>query len=271
MDKSYILIIKGFIIGLGKIIPGVSGSLLAISMGIYDKALDVIGNFFRDIKNNIKFLMPIGIGLLLAIIFFGNIISFLLTKHYFITMMLFLGLIVGGVPSLFKTFYKTKIKTKDYYFLLIVSIICIVFNLFFLNYGIFIRNLLTNSIIYWIVIGFIDALTMIIPGISGTAIFMTLGCYEEIINMYANPLGNINCIIPFIIGVISTILLLTKIISWLFKNSKKSMYLIIIILLIMSLVSLISNVLISTITILQLCLGIFLFFIGFLVSYVMEN
>lgn len=271
MDKIYILIIKGFIIGLGKIIPGVSGSLLAISMGIYDKALNSIGNFFKDVKNNIKFLMPIGIGLLLAIIFFSNIISFFLIKHYFITMMLFLGLIVGGVPSIFKTFYKIKKQTRDYTFLLIFVAGWIIFSLLFSKYGFLIKSILNNSIIYWIAIGFIDAITMIIPGISGTAIFMSLGCFEEIINIYSNPFGNINYIIPFIIGVISTILVSTKIISWLFKNCAKSMYLIIMILLIISLVPLITNILVSNITILQLCLGLFLFFIGFSVSYIMEK
>ena len=51
--KNISLIIKGFFIGVGKIIPGVSGSLLAITMGIYDKLMNSIGNFFCNIKENI--------------------------------------------------------------------------------------------------------------------------------------------------------------------------------------------------------------------------
>lgn len=271
MDKNYVLIIKGFIVGLGKIIPGVSGALLAISMGIYDKALNAISNFFKDIKNNIKFLMPLGIGLLLAIIFCSNIISYFINNYYLITMLLFLGLIIGGIPSLFKTFYKIKINHKDYYFLLIMILIglivyfIIISNIFDINY------LLKYSVIYWLMIGSIDALTMIIPGISGTGIFVMLGCFNDIIYMYANPLVNISSIIPFISGIIITVLLITKLITWLFKNCSKSMYLIILILLIISIISLINNIFSSNFTIFELTIGIVLFIIGFIVTYILEK
>ena len=70
-------ILKGFIIGIGKIIPGVSGSVLAISMGIYDKIIKSISNFFSDIKNNSIFLFKVSIGMIIAISFFSNIIVYL--------------------------------------------------------------------------------------------------------------------------------------------------------------------------------------------------
>ena len=69
------LIIKGIIIGIGKIIPGVSGSMLAISKGIYQKLIDSINNFFKDIKNNSIFLIKVIIGTLISIIFFSNVIN----------------------------------------------------------------------------------------------------------------------------------------------------------------------------------------------------
>lgn len=270
MDKNYILIIKGFIIGLGKIIPGVSGALLAISMGIYDKALDAIGNFFKDIKNNVKFLMPIGIGVLSAIIFFSNIISFLLNKYYVITMLLFLGLIVGGIPSLFKIFNKSKINTKDYFFIFcIIMIIIIVY--FLINNGLNFNNIKDNSVIFWLLIGSVDALTMIIPGISGTAIFVMLGCFNDIINMYANPFNNIKLIIPFIIGIAITIMMVTKLISFLFRNCAKSMYLFIGVLLLFSLVALVNNIFGYLFTISDLIIGLLLFIIGFAITYKFEK
>ena len=73
---------KGFIIGIGKIIPGVSGAILAISLGVYDKALECISNFKSTKKESIKFLFPIGIGVLLSIIFFSKIISISLNITY---------------------------------------------------------------------------------------------------------------------------------------------------------------------------------------------
>ena len=271
MDKGYILIIKGFIIGLGKIIPGVSGALLAISMGIYDKALGVISNFFKDIKYSIKFLMPIGIGILLAIICFSNILSLLLSKYYFVTMLMFLGLIIGGIPSLFKKLYKSKTNKKDYYFVFITIIIVLICYLIMLNNKINLNYIFNYSILYWLIIGAIDALTMIIPGISGTAIFVMLGCYNDIINIYANPFSNVEAILLFMISVAITVLLLTKIIAWLFKNCTKSMYLTIFILLIVSIIALINNIFINPFSLIDLIVGILLFIIGVIIAYILEK
>ena len=80
--NNIILFFKGFIVGLGKIIPGVSGSLLAFSLGIYEKAIDAINNFFSDIKENILFLGKIGLGVVLAILLCSKLIIFLLNHYY---------------------------------------------------------------------------------------------------------------------------------------------------------------------------------------------
>ena len=57
--KNLILFLKGLVIGMGQIIPGVSGGMLAISLGLYDKCISIISNIFDNFKNNIKFLLPI--------------------------------------------------------------------------------------------------------------------------------------------------------------------------------------------------------------------
>ena len=94
------LILKGIIIGIGKIIPGVSGSMLAISMGIYQRLIDSINNFFKDTKNNFKFLLKIGIGIIIAIVFFSKLITSCLNKYYLITMFFFIGLIIGSLNDI---------------------------------------------------------------------------------------------------------------------------------------------------------------------------
>ena len=102
--------IKGFIIGIGKIIPGVSGAMLATIMGVYDKAIFYICNFKNNIKAAIKYLFPIGIGVIVSIILFSKIISLCLDKYYVITMLFFIGLIIGGF-----SFIVNKVNKKDYY------------------------------------------------------------------------------------------------------------------------------------------------------------
>ena len=75
--KNIILILKGFFIGIGKIIPGVSGSLIAVSLGVYDKMIESVQSFFKDIKGNSLFLMKIGTGILIALMIFSKLIGYL--------------------------------------------------------------------------------------------------------------------------------------------------------------------------------------------------
>ena len=101
-------LLKGFIIGIGKIIPGVSGSVLAITLGVYDKSVEYINNFKHNKKESLKYLLPLGIGIIISIIIFSKIITILLDKYYQITMLFFIGLIIGGLPEIIK-----KVKKQD--------------------------------------------------------------------------------------------------------------------------------------------------------------
>ena len=92
--------LKGFIIGIGKIVPGVSGAMLAITLGVYDKAIQAFTGFTSDIKKNFKYLLLLGIGIISSIIVFSKIINYFYTNHYIPTMLFFMGLIIGGIPGL---------------------------------------------------------------------------------------------------------------------------------------------------------------------------
>jgi len=92
---NYKLILKGMVIGLAKIIPGVSGSLLAVSLGIYGIAIEAISHPFKNIKHNIIFLGNVGIGILFSITLCSNVVSYFLSNYFFLTVLLFIGFIVG--------------------------------------------------------------------------------------------------------------------------------------------------------------------------------
>ena len=89
---NIIIILKGIIIGIGKIIPGVSGSVMAISFNVYDKAIYSITNFFDNPKNNAKFIINLGLGIVIGIVLFSKIINYLITNYYFYTSIFFIGL-----------------------------------------------------------------------------------------------------------------------------------------------------------------------------------
>ena len=107
MYKIPILIIKGFIIGIAKIIPGVSGSLVALNLGLYERGIEAISNFFNNVKSNMIFLLNVGIGIIISIIIGSKVIDYALLKFYFPTILLFIGLLIGTIPNLFK---KANIK-----------------------------------------------------------------------------------------------------------------------------------------------------------------
>lgn len=212
--QALILFLKGFIIGIGKIIPGVSGSLLAISMGLYEEILKRVEHLFKNFKNNISFLFPIGLGILFAIILGSKVLLYFFETYYVYTIAFFIGLILGTVPEIIK---KSPKKSKDW---LIISFI------FYIMYFIYTKVELNEfiptfggiSAFYIIFLGFIDAATMIMPGISGTATYMMLGSYTFILNLFAQPFTQIGNCFLFGIGLIIGIFLMIKIVNYSFKN-----------------------------------------------------
>lgn len=218
------LIVKGLIIGLGKIIPGVSGSMLAISLGVYQKMIDSINNFFKDVKRNSVFLLKIGIGVLISIIFLSKLIMKSLSVSYISTIFLFIGLIIGSIGDI-----KEDIEKKNNYVTIIIFITVLLFGLISANNEINIINPIIYFL-YYFVMGFIDAITMIIPGISGTATLMMLGAYNSIINALSsitninNLISNLKLLIPFVIGMIIGIIFTAKLVDYLFKNFKSKTY-----------------------------------------------
>ena len=85
--------LKGILIGIAKIIPGLSGSILMISFNLYDRAINAITNFFSNIKDNFLFLANLTLGIVIGISLFSNILSYFITNYYTYTTSLFIGLI----------------------------------------------------------------------------------------------------------------------------------------------------------------------------------
>ena len=251
--------VKGFIIGIGKIIPGVSGAMLATIMGVYDKSIFYICNFKSNIKEGIRYLFPIGVGIVLSIILFSKIISMCLNKYYSITMLFFVGLIIGGFP-----FVINKVKKKDY----VISVVS--FSLFFLisvfniNNSYVLRNNFIDTVIYFFS-GGIEAIGTIVPGVSGTALLMIVGTYDSIVYSIGN-LTNFKIIFPFIIGIILFILLFVKLVDYLFRKYNDKMYAFILGVLVSSTVLLVIQVFKDKVIFLDVLIGIIFMFIGIFIS-----
>ena len=105
-------IIKGIFIGIANVIPGVSGGTMALSLGIYDKLIGSVSNLLKAPKKSILTLLPIIVGCGLGIVGFTYAIEYLLVRHTFVTCMTFVGLILGGMPVLYRSL-KEKMADPD--------------------------------------------------------------------------------------------------------------------------------------------------------------
>ena len=218
MKNNLALFVKGILIGLGKIIPGVSGGLIAMSFGVYERLIASISHIYKNFRQNFTFLIFIGSGIILSIILGSNLIMYFLNNYYFATMLLFIGLILGGVPSLITVAKEEKSKLN-----VIVMLIpfIFIFTVSVLTSGMSIN--LKLNFFTTIIVGIIDSLTMIIPGISGTAVMMMLGVYDKILLSFSG-FNHFNILIPFIIGITLGVFLFSRIIDILIRKYRISCY-----------------------------------------------
>ena len=259
--SNIVLIIKGLIIGLAKVMPGVSGAILAISMGVYDKGINAITRFFDNIKENIKFLFFIGIGIIIAIILGSNIVYFLLNNYYVITMLFFMGLIFGSTPKIISKVDKS-IKGIMISFIIFI-IITLLTNLNINN------NSVSNSIIIYLISGLIDAFGMVVPGISSTALLMVIGTYNNIIyslSSIENIIINLNILIPYGIGIFIGIIVTSISINYLFKKYNKLTFSFILGVILSTLLTLLLKIFSYHINIKDLVIGLLLLSLGIIIS-----
>ncbi|MCI8470691.1 MAG: DUF368 domain-containing protein [Clostridia bacterium] len=145
--------LKGIAIGSGAILPGISSGVFCVIFGIYEKLLDSILNFFSDIKNNFKFLFPILIGCGIGIVLFGNLLNYCLYQFPTQTKSVFIGLILGSIPSLLKEVHK-KQKAKPFYWLFFLLALFIGISSIFLENILPIQTPENVNFLYLVVCGF---------------------------------------------------------------------------------------------------------------------
>ena len=181
-------IILGFFIGLAVIIPGVSGSTIAIIFKLYNKILFCVANFIKKFKYSILFLGPILLGAIIGIVFGFFTIQKLIDLIPFAIVALFAGLMVGALPSLKDEIRDVKTE-KKHVLLLIIGIlipltIAIVSMLVSTKLDAPENKLVLNfpSVCMYLLLGFLVAATQFIPGCSATATLMAFGYFIPIMN-----------------------------------------------------------------------------------------
>lgn len=220
-------ILRGIVIGVANIIPGVSGGTMMVSMGIYDTLIHCITHLFSEFKKSIKTLLPYAIGMLVGIVALASLLTFLFDHYPLPTYTAFIGLILGGLKPLISKVDKKKLNA-------------VAIGLFVVFFALIVLMATTGEVtnpdsltislgqmLVLLVMGCIASATMIIPGVSGSMVLMLLGYYTPILNAVSNLkdavfaldfAGMINPVLtlaPFGLGVVLGIFGVAKLIEWL--------------------------------------------------------
>ncbi len=216
--KSILWIVQGFLVGLGAILPGVSGGTLCYAFGIYDQILEVFSNPLKGIKKHFKMLVFVGIGGAVGFIGFAAIAEALLAWNQSIVICAFVGLIIGTLPGLWRDAGE-KGRGKISILLLVVSFIavCAMLCLFKSVWTVSI----SQNLVGWILCGVIWGLGFVVPGLASSNLLMFFGIYEPLLGHIKDL--NFGVVIPFALSVLAMFLLFSKLMKWVLDKYHSAM------------------------------------------------
>ncbi len=283
--KSFVL---GIFLGLAIIIPGISGSTIAIIFGLYASLLFAFGNILKKFKKCFTFLLPIFLGMIVGVIIGFFLIKKLLDILPFAMIGLFGGLMCGAFPAVKDKIQDTQLSKKHYLLIfigilipLIISLVSIILTQSESTSVATLGNPSWKFIILGLPVGYVVAITQVVPGLSATAFLMVIGWFKLLFNTISLSYWQTypmifmlygTMIIGFVIGIIT----FSKLLTHLFSKMYKTLYLIIIGLSIGSILSMFFNsdtmAIYQTwqqngIDVLDLILAIVLFILGIFTSY----
>ncbi len=210
--RFLVKIFQGALIGLGAVLPGISGGVLCVIFGIYKTIMELLAEPFRNFKTHVPKLFPIILGGAIGFLGIANILSFLLEKYPAPSVCLFIGLIAGMLPSLVKEAGEQGRSTASYVSMYVAMIV-----VFALLVGLKIFSVeITPSFGWYVFCGFCLALSVIAPGMSFSTLLMPLGLYEP----FVAGIGSLNLtvLIPGGIGGLATVVLFSKAVNALFTK-----------------------------------------------------
>lgn len=199
---------KGIIVGIGGIAPGLSGSVLLVILGLYQKTITAIGKLFKDFKKNVLFLMPLFLGFGIGVIIFSKVVNYLLGNFEMYTRFAFLGLVLGTIPLFYREVKKEGFNPKYYIPIILSGVIGLI--LFYFNGDLF-PTVNNPNLVQSILLGVAVAGSSIVPGVDSAVILSSLGLYELYVSSLAN--FNLEVLLPAGIGLLFGAIVISFIIN----------------------------------------------------------
>jgi len=211
--------LKGVMVGIGFITPGLSGGVLAVVFGIYEPMIRFLGNLKHKFIQNVLFFLPVGIGGVIGVVAFSAVVDIAFTHYPALFTWLFIGFIAGTFPSLFTT--AGKEGRQGYHWLVLGAFT--VGTVFLMRWMESMHTVqLQPSTLNWLLSGALIGLGVVVPGMSPSNFLIYLGLYQP---MAAGlRVLDLSVAIPLALGGILVVFALAKLIAWLFKKYYAFMY-----------------------------------------------
>lgn len=205
-------LLQGALIGLGAVLPGISGGVLCVIFGIYRPVMELLSDPKKHYKTHLPRLAPVFLGMGIGFLGVANLLAFFLERYPNQSVCLFVGLIGGMLPSLMKQAGE-KGQSKGSWISLLVAFTVVLGLLVGLE---LFSVQVTPSVLWYLFCGFCLALSMIAPGMSFSTLLMPLGLYTP----FVEGLGRLrpSVLVPGVLGAVVTIVLLAKAVDRLFER-----------------------------------------------------
>ena len=203
-------IIKGIVIALGFILPGISGGVLAAILGIYERMIRFLAHPFKNFKEDVLYFLPVTIGMLLGIGLFSYPIEYLLEDYQVYVLWSFAGAIIGTVPSLVREATKDSERDKIDMIWFWATFIISGIGLYALN---FVVGSLNASFTSFILAGALLALGVLVPGLSPSNLLLILGLYSPMLTGF-KTFDLIGTFLPIAIGAGATLIIFSKLMDY---------------------------------------------------------
>lgn len=205
--------IQGVLLGASGILPGVSGGVLCVVFGIYKLLMEVLASPLKKIKEHFKMLLPVGAGALLGFMLIVNVLGEVMDNYKILAECLFVGLIIGTLPALFRSAGEKK-RTAASYVALVVSFILILSILMYLEY--FLAFSVAPSAFWFAGAGVVFGISIVLPGLSAYTVLEFFGIFEPLLKG-AREL-DMSVLVPVGIGGAAALILLSKLINILYEK-----------------------------------------------------
>lgn len=217
-------VLCGAFLGISVIAPGISGSIMAVMMGIYDDLIEIVSKPFKNFKRNFFYILPMGIGAVLSIFLLLQVLDLLFEKYPTPAYLLFIGLIAGSMPTVYE---ETRKPFKKHYLIGLLCAFAFAIAIGTLAKSGTVSTVQTTSsdlmpLWYLSMCGAIAGITSMIPGMSVSMMLMMLGVYEPLLTAAAKL--DVFTVAPVAIFFLVGMVLFSKLTKYVFQKYRNFAY-----------------------------------------------